>query len=241
MSQARLIVELQQIDLEAIRLRKKLQELPQRQTLAAITAKLDEVFAKSQQVSRMRDDCELDMMRLSEEEDKLIEKAKGLEERLKSTSDFRMVENLKRDLEGVAKRRNKVEFDSANALERLDKITVVENQVAQAVEKFEGQKAEVEQAIAKVEGEAKDRLTAIITRRAEIMQALPEKLIELYESTRKGKAGIAVATLEDTHCSVCRVEIAKSRIAELRSGPPIAKCPNCGRILVVKGLEDQDV
>ncbi|MBR2522794.1 MAG: hypothetical protein IKE61_06695, partial [Coriobacteriales bacterium] len=79
MSQAGLIVELQQIDLEAIRLRKKLQELPQRQTLAAITAKLDEVFAKSQQVSRMRDDCELDMMRLSEEEDKLIEKAKSLD------------------------------------------------------------------------------------------------------------------------------------------------------------------
>ena len=241
MSQARLIEELQQIDLEAIRLRKKLQELPQRQTLAAITAKLDEVFAKSQQVSRMRNDCELDMIKLSDEEDKLIEKAKGLEERLRNTSAFRMNENLKRDREGVVKRRNKIEFDSANALERLDKITVVENQVAQAVEKFEGQKAEVEQAIAKIEGEAKDRLTAIVTRRAEILQALPDKLIEQYESTRKSKGGIAVSVLEDTHCSVCRVEIAKSRIAELRSGPAISKCPNCGRIIVVKGLEDQDV
>jgi uncharacterized protein len=60
-------------------------------------------------------------------------------------------------------------------------------------------------------------------------------LLARYESTAAAKGGIGAAKLLDVACSACRVELPAERLRELREGPDIGLCPNCRRLLVVRG------
>ncbi len=71
-------------------------------------------------------------------------------------------------------------------------------------------------------------------RRAEIASSLPKELVAAYERIRKGKAGVAIATVEGEACSVCHGFIPPQHIAEVRRAAEVFYCHNCGRILVWK-------
>jgi predicted nucleic acid-binding Zn-ribbon protein len=58
----------------------------------------------------------------------------------------------------------------------------------------------------------------------------PEDL-RLYLSLRKGLGSLAVAELEGDTCSACGVTMSASSHQEIRSGPGLTRCRQCGRIL----------
>jgi predicted nucleic acid-binding Zn-ribbon protein len=58
----------------------------------------------------------------------------------------------------------------------------------------------------------------------------PEDL-RLYQSLRKGLGSLAVAELEGDTCSACGVTMSASSRQEIRSGPGLTRCRQCGRIL----------
>jgi predicted nucleic acid-binding Zn-ribbon protein len=69
-------------------------------------------------------------------------------------------------------------------------------------------------------------------RRTEIMSGLPEELVAAYERIRKGKGGVAIATVHGETCSVCHGFIPPQHIAEVKKAAEVFYCHNCGRILV---------
>lgn len=239
MSEASLLKELQQVDLEILRISKKLQDLPERELLAKARKKLAEVGEKSKQVSAMRSSCEVEMQKLSDEDDELAKRADALQNDIDTCSDYRMVEKLTRDLEGVAKRRNKVEFDHGKLVERADKISEVEDQVAEATAKFEAQEASCVEKINEAEGTVRSQIDDLKGQHKAIAAQLPQELLDEYAKLIRSKNGIAVGTLEGDHCSACRVEFPEGKLLQLRNGPEVTRCPQCHRILVVdKERED---
>ena len=54
---------------------------------------------------------------------------------------------------------------------------------------------------------------------------------ELYRSLRKGLGSLAVAELVGDTCGACGVSMSASARQEIRSGPRLTRCPQCGRIL----------
>jgi hypothetical protein len=58
----------------------------------------------------------------------------------------------------------------------------------------------------------------------------PEDL-RLYRSLRKGPGSLAVAELQDDTCSACGVSLSASERQEVRNGPGLNRCRQCGRIL----------
>jgi len=58
----------------------------------------------------------------------------------------------------------------------------------------------------------------------------PEDL-RLYRSLRKRPGSLAVAELQDDTCSACGVSLSASARQEVRNGPGLIRCLQCGRIL----------
>jgi uncharacterized protein len=84
-------------------------------------------------------------------------------------------------------------------------------------------------------GEVQRDLDAHRIQRIELVASLGDDLLARYESTAAAKGGIGAAKLLEVACSACRVELPAERLRELREGPDIGLCPNCRRLLVVRG------
>ncbi|MGI6221325.1 MAG: zinc ribbon domain-containing protein [Coriobacteriales bacterium] len=234
MSDARALIKLQEIDLTRLRLARRSEEMPELQALKQILGKIDEVSEKSKQISALRSNAELEMQQLVDEDADLVEKAAGIEAEIEQSADYRLVQSLTLELEGVAKRRNKVEFDHGKLAERIEKISAVEDQVADANSKLEAKRAALEEKISAETDEINASLASLAEEREGIASSLPADIMAEYDRLCESKNGIAVGVLQDGHCSACRVEFPEGKLVGLQAGPEVATCPQCHRILIVE-------
>ena len=68
-------------------------------------------------------------------------------------------------------------------------------------------------------------------RQAAARAAAPAQLLPLYDTLRTRRAGRAVATLDGSVCSACRVAVSPTKIEAARYGDELVYCENCGRLL----------
>jgi len=137
MSDANLLLELAKADYLILRLKKQLNELPQRARLLELRTKKAEVEAKAAQVAQMRREREETIKALNDEEESLYERIAKARERTNKTTNYKEVVSLSKEIDNHTKRLEKVEYDSLKQMERLDRIALVEEQVI--LENAEGQ------------------------------------------------------------------------------------------------------
>ena len=71
--------------------------------------------------------------------------------------------------------------------------------------------------------------------RDRLRDQLGEDALTSYDAARQRfRAGAAVGELTGRSCSACRIELPHAEVNELRDGPPLASCPSCRRLLVVR-------
>jgi predicted nucleic acid-binding Zn-ribbon protein len=221
-------------DYTLLRLKKQLDELPQRAKLLELRTKRAEVDAKAEQVAQMRKECDRAIKLLQDEEATLREKTATVQKQIDGTSNYKEVTALTREIESFAKRAEKIEFDTLKQLERSDKIAQVEGQVSAALTKLARQDEEL---LASYQAQAATlRKEAAQTQqlREALMKGLPGEVLKHYEKARETKGGVGIARIEGTHCSACRVELTEGQLAKLRDGGETGDCPYCHRLLVVK-------
>ena len=69
-------------------------------------------------------------------------------------------------------------------------------------------------------------------RKSEIVPAIDEELLELYEKLRDSKEGVAIGALTDNMCGGCHLKLTAAEVLDAqRSDPP--RCIHCRRILVI--------
>jgi predicted nucleic acid-binding Zn-ribbon protein len=56
-------------------------------------------------------------------------------------------------------------------------------------------------------------------------------LVQIYETLRQNKKGVAIAEVSDNSCAACGATITASLQQNARSQKQLAHCPSCGRIL----------
>jgi predicted nucleic acid-binding Zn-ribbon protein len=66
-----------------------------------------------------------------------------------------------------------------------------------------------------------------------IAAALPDELRSQYEEAAVRGGGTGVGVLKDYACSACRITFPMTEIDALLSGPPLTRCTQCKRLLVV--------
>jgi len=240
-SEARTLLDLQEADYTVIRLKKQLDELPQRAKILELRAKRTEVQAKAAQVEHMRSEGERAVMALQDEERALHTKMEEAQHQIDASGDYKEVTNLSKEIEGLVKRAEKTEFDLLKQLERSDKVTEVEAQVASALGKLEHQEQELLGLYHEEGGNLQQDIALVQARRAEYAAALTPALLKRYDRAVAAKNGVGAAYLEDTHCSGCRVVFTDGQLAKLKQGPEINECPHCHRLLVVADPRQEPV
>lgn len=233
MSDAKTLLELTSADRVLLRLKKQLDELPQRKKLLELRTKRAEVDVKAEQVAQMRKECEWAITLLQDEDEALKAKTAEVQGQIDATDNYKEVVVFTREIESFAKRMEKIEFDMLKQLERVDKITQVESQVNGALAKLAKQDEELFTSYQTQAGALKKEVSTTQELREELIKKLSLDLLQRYEKACETKGGLGSAYIEGSHCSVCRVELTEGQLVKLRNAGEVGECPYCHRLLVV--------
>ena len=203
------LLKMQHLDLEAMRDKKKLEELPQRAVILEARSKKKAIEQKRAQLDALHAKADAQLSRIDDEDRSLSEKQRQVQSEIDAVrGDYRGVEARTKELNGFAKRRNTLEADLTAVGDELAKIEGVQAQVASALESLERQEAEATAAFVKEGGALKDA------------------------AARTG--GVAVGRLQGSNCGVCRMAIEGGRLIDMKGQGNVAPCPQCGRLLILE-------
>ena len=228
------LLRMQQIDLDLMKAKKKLEELPQRATILAARQKKRTIEQKRDQVAEMRARAEGMAAKLEAEDAELAEKQRRVQEAIDgSLGNYRNVEAHTRELNGFAKRRNALEVELTRLGEELAKIEGVQSQVSQALAEVDKQEAAAIVSFQREGGALQAEIARMSADREGMSAELSPELRDTYNRTASRTGGVAVGLLTEGRCGVCRTVIDGGRLIDLKAEAPLGTCPHCKRLLVV--------
>lgn len=229
------LLHLQKIDLDILKQKKQLDELPQRGMILAARKKRAAVEQKRSQVDAIKKDAAGRLSRINDEDAVLARKAQDVQSAIDSLrGDFRSVESRTKELAGIAKRRETLESERAKVDGELAKIGDIEAQVLLALEEIDAAEQRAVASFQKEGGALKASLAQLDRERAQVAAQITPEVERLYEKTAARSGGVAVGVLNGSQCGVCRASLEGGRLIELKSQAPLGVCPVCRRLLVVE-------
>ncbi|MBR2835317.1 MAG: hypothetical protein IKE43_06385 [Coriobacteriales bacterium] len=234
MNTANDLLELQQIDLDILRNRKLLDNLPEASNLQLIRNQQKELARKTTKITGLLKDQYIESDENDQKKSALTTKAQEINNANATLSDYRLIQSNNAELDRIAKRVEKIDFlqKSVDAeILRLEELRDKSNQIKESLDARE----------AVLLNELKERVESLKTevanlaaRREALVEQLPPDLYEQYRISCKQHAHIGVGKLEGRSCSGCGVELQQSQLDILRRGEDISRCPVCKRLLVVR-------
>lgn len=230
------LLRLQDGDTTIRRLEHRLDNLPEQQAL-------DETEQKAQTVRMQRDELavELDRVRsrvskLEGEVDMLRQRRDADQSRMYSgqISNPRELQALRADVESTERRIGEHEDELLEAMEEREQLEsqldTLETRQLELDERLAASRAARDDAA----GELLSELEQARSERDNVRGDLPDGLLADYDRLSASGPGMAVGRLDHGMCTACRIELPRIDVSELRGGPPLARCPECDRLLVVR-------
>ena len=229
------LLHIQQIDLDILRQRKQLDELPQRSLILDARKKRAAVKGKQEKVDALKKDIAKRLTRVSDEDASLAKKEAGTQAAINAAQgDYRNVQVRTKELAGIAKRREALAEDRAKIDAELEKVSGLEAQVRRALEEIDAAEARAIESFQKEGGALKVKIAQLEAKRASVAETMDPQILKLYEKTAARAGGVAVGVLNGTQCGVCRANLEGGRLIELKSQAPLGTCPACKRLLIVE-------
>ncbi len=234
MAESDALLALQDLDLEVMRAEKRLDELPEKRAILATRAKIAEVEQLRGKTNLLVSKLEAELRAHQDEVSTITDKLATEQKKVMETSDHRQVQAITREMDGLKRRKDKVEMLSLQLMERIEKAKGQRDKVdlalAQLAEKEAGLVEQFKEQGGKLQGE----IATLNARRDAYASQLSEDTLKRYRTVRDQKGGIGVGKLEDRTCSACRMELPAERIKELREcGSDVGVCPECKRLIII--------
>ena len=227
------LLDLQAVDLQIDRLLHDRQSLPEleeyrqaHQKAEAVAAELataeQELRETSLELDKTEGELEITTGRLDAEQNRLY--AGGMSAR---DADY-----LRREVEMLDRKRREAEdvvLELMEAREERERsVETLRTEAEEAATAKHGLESVIKEAWNGIDG----RLAIKEARKAEIVPLIDEDLLELYESLREAKEGVAIGALTDNMCGGCHLKLTAAEVLDAeRSDPP--RCIHCRRILVI--------
>ena len=74
--------------------------------------------------------------------------------------------------------------------------------------------------------------------RATVVAGMDKRVLSIFETTAKGRKGVAVAEAKDGLCTICHVRLRPQVFNEVRKNESIIQCDSCRRILYFAGSSE---
>lgn len=229
------LLELQDADQVVKRVKHKLDHLEEQQLLDEAQAKVDE-FERQHAERRVDIDLVQPRVRKLEDEIALLEERKAAEAQKLyggEVTNPRELQGLRAELESTDRR---ISDHEDALLEVLEENEGIQRELDALAERSAEQQREVDDREAARDAAAKDLLAELAeaeVARDAVRAQVPDDLLAAYDDATATSRGLAVGKLEDGMCTGCRIDLPRVEVSELRQGPPLTRCPECQRLLVV--------
>lgn len=226
------LLDVQDLDSQIDRLLEERQNLPDLAAYKKVHDELEALESEISEASATLRTLELDFDKSEGELEMLESKLNEHETRLFAGSmTARETEHMRIEVESLRGQREAME---SRVLKLLDDVDPVREHVGSLTDSHEQLLAEK----ARLEASIKDdwkRIDAEIARKeerkVEAIKPVPPDLLELYETLRAAKEGVAVGRFEGGVCGGCNMALSPAERNEAMSAE-IPRCVHCRRILV---------
>ncbi len=236
-NQAETLYHLQEIDLQLLRLRTRLNEidalLANDEAAAAAQAQLKKAQAVLPPLKTRAHDLELDMAGT-------LQKATATEDQLYSgrVKNTKEMQDMQQEVAALRKRHGELE-ESLLAL-------------MMTIDDGESAVAEAESGLSAVLETRRDEQRALLDEQADLKRQVERKQadratalkpvepasLDLYKQLQPKKRNTPVALMRGDSCAGCGVQQNQAVIRQAQLGQSLVTCQNCGRILLYRGLSD---
>ena len=233
MESARALIDLQQVDLDILRNRKALEAIPEMAEIQEVRAKAKELARRTTKIVGQLKDQRMFLEEFEEERARHSERAEVITLE-NETADFRRVRDNNAELDRIAKRIEKVDFNADKARNEISRLEALQAQSDQVREALATKERTLLATLKDKAQSIRDELTRLTGERESLIASIPDDLMQRYLASCKAHGMVGVARLEGGSCTGCCVALQPAQLARLRQGQDIATCPVCGRILVVR-------
>lgn len=230
-----LLLELQATDHRVRKLEHQLDALPEQQAL-------EDSRRRVVDLGEQLDDARIELERIGGEQRRLEREVEVLSERRDaerarlydgSVTNQREMQSLEAEIASVDRRVGEHEDELLDVLETVEslegRLTSLEADRAAEQQRAE----ELEQARDDAAMGLLAELGELKAVRARQVEGLPADLLERYERVATRTGGTGVGKLDGNACTACRIDLSWADVNDLLTGPPLATCPQCQRLLVV--------
>jgi uncharacterized protein len=233
MTQAASLLALQDLDVEIMRAKKRLEELPEKREILAVRAKIKDVSDLHGKADLLVKKLTADLKAHQDEIATITEKLKEEQVKVMATTDHRAVTSITREMDGLRRRQDKMEMESLQLMERIDKAVAQTGKIDEALTQLAAKDAVLVKHFKKVGGALQREIADMEKRRAETVEQIDAVIVVRYENVRESRGGVGVGRLEGGACTACRMSLPAEKIRALETGDEISICPQCRRLIVV--------
>jgi len=230
------LLQVQDHDTAADRIRHRRATLPELAALAAVSDRLSAVEASLADVGGRRDVVARREQRLEHDVAALTAKAAEVRGVLYSgsVSAVRELQAMEAEVEALHRRRSTLEDELLEAMEEREPLDAELAALEQERERLDAEAARLHAVVAEAQSSLDRELEAEAEARAAAAAGIPSDLIGLYEQLRARSGGVGAARLVNGRCGGCHLALPATEVDRLRRQPPdsLERCEQCGRILV---------
>ncbi len=205
------------------------------------TGKNEQVALLAAQAARKEADAAVNAAKAAATDTELEEKSveeKRVEYETKlysgKVTNAKELQAMQDEVDMLARNRDRLQEKLKSLLEELEDCRARQTQASKALKEAEARTKEIRAAYKKDSENIVAQARLLVAQRGESAKQTDPKLLNLYETIRKDKGGLAVVPVEDANsCGGCKMGISSSTVKRLQAGGGVETCDNCGRVLVL--------
>jgi predicted nucleic acid-binding Zn-ribbon protein len=228
-SDLRHLIHIQELDLAAERVRRRIAEIPDAMTaldarLAERAGDVEAVKAKIAANQAARREIEKDLAVVQGR----LSKFKSQQMEVKTNKEY---QTMQHEIQTADQQVREHEDRLLERMEEQETLGAELKQVESALKAEQGEVNREKQAIQGERGELEKTLEQNTSERGGVAAQVTRQALDLFDSVAKHRKGIALSEARDGLCSQCHVRLRPQIFNEVRRNESLLQCDSCSRIL----------
>lgn len=141
------------------------------------------------------------------------------------------LQDLQRDVASLKKHLAALEDQTLEAMLASEAAASSLNDAKAALAQVESHRGDQSRSLTSERVELLRRLERLESERSAALAPLDAAALNLYDSLRRDRRGVAVTTFSDSSCNACGAALTPAQQQSARRSGQLFRCPTCGRIL----------
>lgn len=231
-----ILVKLQKIETEAVKLETILQQTPVR--IAELDHQLQEYVQSIEEEEKVIGELNKSYRTYESDVQMNLGKIQKSQEKLRSVKTNKEYQSSLKEIEDIKAKNSKIEDEMLEFLEQIEKAEKDLNERKQHYSQILDDMNLEKETIARAADTCRQKLTELASDRSAITDALETSIFDIFCRVKAKQAdAVAIAEVKDAVCQGCNLNIPPQLYIELQHRNSLKNCPNCERIIY---WEDRD-